>query len=741
MKNRHPLMVLFAMIGLTLAPYSHAEEPAPTPMPAPTRAIYTVPLHFAPKDNGVEIKDYEFHYALSSQDDLDVNGVSIKNSEISLELSPPDGSTYKIKFSWPHELLPQGGTVELKNPKDGEIFYSREISSDTSNYEMKISQKDLEHWKSDIPFRYCMGNTINDLKHSFCSKAYILFSEESKFQIKDFKEYRKEQDLKEKMSGKKIVLAKDQAKLNISFYPQGEESKIESIDLPVSEEFIKSKAGGISSKNFSIKPENAKKGRTIKIDEEAYDRNDTLKKLAKFKAKTNFKFCAADKCSKVYILMETSRNFLIDQVSSSGAKNSSLKDLPQDITADDKPLGLKDTFVVKKDKKTAFRALLANGGEFFIETSPPAQETDLFDIIQSEDRKSILLSGSGFMPVAPEITKNPDDTWQASLDGKKPSLTFLDPGNMPIMLPLKITKSVPTQENRAQLKARSRKSSYKNSVFLHGALNENSKLQASSTETEAIMHSDNTFEWDFLSNDKGAINHRLLKLSSSNENFIAHYDIYRGYPFEGTLRFNSVVTEASTFLVQGELGASAWLEQFFTSENYWLSRQRWGSSLRYLTTIVDAKNQAGNSVKFSTINFDIKYNIKPGVWNHDEMYGALLNYQSVTFSALSGSMLGIGGYYGRPMFKKIDAFLNKVKFLRYPKWVDAQADYYFMPATSTTVMGRNFNIITHMKLFLKPNFFLEAGLGYKQFDFISQSTFLICQTNIFSGTLGAGLDF
>ncbi|MDZ4677600.1 MAG: hypothetical protein SGI74_08825 [Oligoflexia bacterium] len=705
---------------------------------------YTIPLYIAPKENGVEFKDYELHYSLAPNDDLDLGGQLIKNDEIDLELLSIEekNTVYKLKFAWPKTLLSRGGVIELVNPKDNLAFYTIKTPHfEESNYEIKISTEDLKSWKQNIPFRYCMHAVENELKHSFCSKTYILINEEEKFQILNFKEYRKEQKLKASRANKKISMANDQAEISITFYQQGKESQEEAVELPVSDEFMKAKLGEDAiKKNFTLVPSRSKKEKSIKIDKDQYDRNDAQKKMSKWKNKEGFRFCANSICSDVYIMAKTSRTFLIDTIDSK-VDNTLLKSLPQDVLIDDKPRDLKGSVTLKKDQKLILKALLGNGGEYHIEVNWPLAEPELFDLIQSHNKKNIIIAGRTIAPLAPNVVKNNDDTWQATLDFKKPFLIFNDPGNTPLVLPLKITKPLLTDFDRLFLKNRTRRGTYRNTVQLHGAFSENSKLKVESTENKVTMTGNNTFDWEFLSQDKATINHRIIKIISNENEIPAFYDIYRGYPYEAVLRLSSLLTDSSKFLIQGELGVAAWLEQFFKWENYRLSVQRWGTSLRYLTTIVDAKNKLGNSVKFTTINFDIKYNIKPGLWNHDQLYGPVLSYQSVNFNATGGNMLGVGGYYGSPMPKVIDNFLNKLKWLKYPKWIDAQFDYYFMPTSKTTVMGRNFNLASHLKIFLKPNFFIEGSLGYRQFDFINQSIFILTQTSFISTSIGAGINF
>ncbi|MDZ4678484.1 MAG: hypothetical protein SGI74_13380 [Oligoflexia bacterium] len=452
-----------------------------------------------------------------------------------------------------------------------------------------------------------------------------------------------------------------------------------------------------------------------------------------------FKFCMKNFvdeykrsfCSKNYILVNNKDIYAIKTP-------SGFKKQPQKILINDQPASIHGPIVAKEEtNKINFKAYSSNGEEYEFDTAPPSQSPEYFDVIQSPDQKTISIRGRGTRPIEP-LADNNDHDWRAVIDANKRHLRFRGLGEFSWRQSLKPTRVLPKEEHRIFLQTKSRKSTYSSQVLLQGAFLNKEISDITSLEHQASITADKTFDWNYSSPKKASVNRAKIKILTKNkEEFGSYFDIYRGLPYEAILRFTGLKTSSSQVLLAGELATNAWLEQIFGWKNSWLSVQRWGASARYFSGLNTATDSFEKAVKFNTLNFDLKYNWKPGVWNHDLIYGTHFSYQSVNFTATSASMLGLGAYYGMLLPK----FIDKLLPFKHPKWINAQFDYYLMPATSAATLNRNFNLSSHLKIYFTPFQFIEMGLAYRSFDFKNNVTKLFTQTSVGSASLGYGLNF
>ena len=198
-------------------------------------------------------------------------------------------------------------------------------------------------------------------------------------------------------------------------------------------------------------------------------------------------------------------------------------------------------------------------------------------------------------------------------------------------------------------------------------------------------------------------------------------------------------TTGSSNLVLADFGALYWFEHLFGIESHMLSDQRWGLAARYFQTLSSATDQYGNSITLTGINGSLRYRFLQGVWNRDPAFGISAEVQQVNYSTVTGTMVGGGLFYGHLLPSGIDNFLNKIKFLRYPKWFDA--DFQIYPVASDIILGTNFNFFAELKLFLKPFFYVNIGGGFKNLDYSKSFGTVHAQASASYSLLGFGFTF
>jgi hypothetical protein len=443
---------------------------------------------------------------------------------------------------------------------------------------------------------------------------------------------------------------------------------------------------------------------------------------------TPLKFCVDDSDNKKSFC---SQDYIIKDVYEGVNLRVSREEFHPGVNLDNQDQPTQGKYHIKYGSNMVGKITFKNGAEFNFETTPVPFEA--LDIIEDNENK-ILFKAKGGLPIGggPEA-----ESWIARLEKDKPYFYLNTKNDIMLMEELEMTRPAPPEKVRPHLKKGSRDSSYWTHVPLHGY--DSDSVKVSSQEFNAENTGDHTFDWDFQDTTRGTVNRSHIKLLDNDKEYVGYYEVYKGYPVELSGRFTGAFS-GNGAIILGEVLATGWLEQFFKSENTILSLQRWGASVRYLASLSAPTDTNGNQMNLTSLNADLKYRFTPGIWNQDESLGLMAAYQSLTFESASATMAGVGAFWVRPMPSLVDKVLNKVKWFRYPKVIDAEIEYFPMSLTSGTTLGTNINAIVHGKLFLKPTFFIEGAVGVKEYSYSQTNNF---QANIttafFSG--GIGLDF
>jgi hypothetical protein len=396
---------------------------------------------------------------------------------------------------------------------------------------------------------------------------------------------------------------------------------------------------------------------------------------------------------------------------------------------------LKDLIPLKEgDAKISVLILLKNGAEYFFETKDLDIKPEYNDLVQSEAKDGFILSGTGPEPISGEkqILKN---SWKVRLKSQDPVLYFSGANQIPLRQYFKFTKKPPSEELRPLIESNVF-STYRDEVPLRGSVNEG--VSATSTENDVKKIDTTHFEWNFKTSEILNQNKRHLKLLDKKDEYISSQSIYRALPYEVVGRVSGVLSSTS-FLFSGDLGGSAWLQQIFKSESPRWSVLRWGVSSNFHQSFNSVQDANGSPINLTQVNLSLKYRLSPGVVNKDETWGLGLAYQSVTYSSAPASMLGAEVFWNHPIFKIVDNVFNKVKWFRNPKWLEAYLQIYPLPVSSVT-LGTNFNFSLKVKIFFKPRFFYDLGVGLSSFNYTKAQTYIV-NTGSVAGTLGLGYIF
>ena len=117
--------------------------------------------------------------------------------------NPYSADIYFLQLSWPKKFL-SGGQIEIRSTKDERILFTSEaklnkvqdfvtgtgdsnsvLTLDQGHLETKVTGKELASWKSPTTFRFCLKKSNEGLASSFCSRLYLLTSDDGIYRIQD----------------------------------------------------------------------------------------------------------------------------------------------------------------------------------------------------------------------------------------------------------------------------------------------------------------------------------------------------------------------------------------------------------------------------------------------------------------------------------------------------------------------------------------------------------------------------
>jgi hypothetical protein len=432
-------------------------------------------------------------------------------------------------------------------------------------------------------------------------------------------------------------------------------------------------------------------------------------------------------CSRPYSLKNTARGYIFYEVQTESrpAVKFNQKMMPLSGSAELTP-GVTSTMEITSQSGSVIRVELTS-------------ITSQYDAVFKTSQGRLVLDGHDAEP-AKSVVSTDGKEWHADLSVREPYIFYSEGNGFQIKQNFKFSPYLLPEEARTFLDPKSRRATYRSHVLLHGKTNED--FSVSSTQNKAELTTPPEFVWDFNSEKKRELNRSEINFyTKSGESFVGVFDIYRGLPYEASVNFSSGTTDAGTIPIFGDLKLTAWLEQIPGTENTTWSLHRWGAHLNALATVINANNQFGHTVGYTSLEGDIRYTLKPGLWNHDEAFGPVLNYQYIQFNAASANMAGVGAFWSRQIPKTWDEYISRFNWLKHPKWFELQGNYFILPANGSTVLGRNFDILTNLKMFMWPTVFAQFGIDYRQYDFINQNNFILIQTNTTTFSLGGGIQF
>lgn len=211
----------------------------------------------------------------------------------------------------------------------------------------------------------------------------------------------------------------------------------------------------------------------------------------------------------------------------------------------------------------------------------------------------------------------------------------------------------------------------------------------------------------------------------------------RIYPYEAIGSFSALISSKPLLVLDAKM--SAWLHSKPNDTIKLFGKERWGASAQFSKSIINGTSSTGVVLDLTKIHADIKYKIKPGVWGEKPAYGASLSFQSMSIYSTPSNHFGLGFFIGTNEILFIDNLLNKVSFLRYPRWYEAEVKYYLLPLSAGTRLTFNLSAQAAVKFFIRPTKFVYFGMGYSSNSYATTANTV--QVATLQSVLGFGIVF
>lgn len=450
-----------------------------------------------------------------------------------------------------------------------------------------------------------------------------------------------------------------------------------------------------------------------------------------------FRFCLRSEVAKGYAnLCTASYALVLDEKGLQMGRTRSEADA-RIIFQNEEKKDLKGSFEVAADSPVQFLATLKSNASYDFVSEPITPV--IKDMVQSEKSDSVLLKGEMPRPLKHEssiidrenysrltrkmgfektIAELPE-LWQMELPSKGAQLSLPGKSGGVFIYDLLI-QDAPKESER---------------MFLSVAATSGTYL--SQDQHQLIDSQGNIHIWNYSAPEKWTEGKAVYEKS--------YLDVYRGASREASLRLTGVSTNEGTFIIMGEGHVSWWFNDLFGWQNSLLSKQRWGVSAKYFSSLMDFPVSIGNDqtedVKLSALEADFRYRFTPGLWERDETVGLIGAFESVSLGTDNVPKMGVGLFWARSMPRSIDKWFSKLPYMNHPKWVDMELITYLASTDSDVKLQGDFALNFHGKVLWTPSFFGEAGFGMKNYQYEFQSTGYGAKITTFYGTLGLGINF
>lgn len=241
---------------------------------------------------------------------------------------------------------------------------------------------------------------------------------------------------------------------------------------------------------------------------------------------------------------------------------------------------------------------------------------------------------------------------------------------------------------------------------------------------------------------KNAYNKVSIDIPGKELTHKSYLEIYRGSQREANLRLTGLKGDETVFIAEGAF--TWWFNDIGNSQNYHLSKLRWGTTVKFFNSINKlpaSTNSGGEDVALKSLQLDLRYRLTPGVWSKTPTWGLIGSYENITIGEVTAPNLGLGVFWTNPMPGLVDKHLNRLSFLNHPKWINIEFINYLASMDSDIDLGSNYSLNVQGKMLFRERYVGEAGFGAKKYYYTEKSTLEGASLTMLFATLGLGITF
>jgi hypothetical protein len=355
-------------------------------------------------------------------------------------------------------------------------------------------------------------------------------------------------------------------------------------------------------------------------------------------------------------------------------------------------------FLNDETENIGFRAMTQSGAILEVETR--MKPVDFKDVVLSPDQKSLILTASGAEPVNEDkVKKISDEEWQYQIDAQRPILYLKGAGEIPMRQEFYVKGETPRETLRPFVDKDSFRRVYQSQLVLNVQSAPGTQISPGAKNQRFEKIDAGHGRWVVTDIPLGQTSRHALRVSEGPNSFMATYDVYRDYAFEGGANINYWLPAGQVY---GGVFFNWWIENFFGSEQSW-SRLHWGLNAAESLVLTKKDTEANLTVT----HFELLWRAQPGFHFVDPTWGLTLPLEIIQAPSVSTSSPGLGVFYSDRGPKNLQSWLH---------WYDVHFNYLI--GGSGTVQLQNALQMSALGYYhFDKRLSWNYGLGMNQYNF------------------------
>ncbi|MCK6599149.1 MAG: hypothetical protein L6Q37_12355, partial [Bdellovibrionaceae bacterium] len=368
-------------------------------------------------------------------------------------------------------------------------------------------------------------------------------------------------------------------------------------------------------------------------------------------------------------------------------------------------------FLNDSTESLSFKAQTESGAalEILTKLSP----TEIKEIIMTEDKKNLMITGLGSFPVQEKNTKKISDSlWETRIPSDFPILYLQGDGGIPIRQEFNIKGELPREKYRVSVSSNAKTKTYSQEEKLTLKIPSNFSTKPKDENSKLSIIKNQKTIWTLSNLHQKELNRRQIYIQNKEQSYLLSYDIFRGRNAELMIT-SKYLSSAKINLAGAEL--IWWLNNLY-------------SGLKIKTYSAITKPQDITAFSITELNF--LHRFSQGLNHQDSSLVVGVNYQLLKSNTLNFSLPGVSlGWERTPQSRWLKAMAD---------WNKIYLNYYLGQKKDGLILNSVLEIEYLLQLNLINSHYLNYGFGFSKYSFDVDSDM---SKNQLSATLGWAMLF